>query len=66
MNILKKITPYSRVWKVKFYIWKAPKSIKERRNFTRKEIGLKIELSMHKKFWKLKNIKVLEHIEGNV
>lgn len=66
MNILKKITPYSRVWKVKFYIWKAPKSKKERRNFPRKEIGLKTQLSMHKKFWKLKNIKVLEHIEGNV
>lgn len=26
---IEKITPYSRVWKVKFYIWKAPKSIKK-------------------------------------
>lgn len=64
--IEKKITPYSRVWKVKFYIWKGSKSIKEGRNFTWKEIGLKTQLSVHKKLWKLKNIKLLEHIEGNV
>lgn len=66
MSMLKKTTPYSRVWKVKFYIWKASKSIKESRNFTWKEIGLKTQLSVQKKFWKLKNIKLLEHIEGNV
>lgn len=47
---VEKITPYSRIWKVKFCVWKAPKSIKERRNFIRKEIGLKTQCQCIRNF----------------